>query len=73
MLDLGYETETITVGKHNYVMGVYENGIIATSVGKETDSQGKFIVLEPTEEGGSISWHCYGDNVLEKHLPPNCR
>ncbi|RKF22298.1 hypothetical protein DBZ36_01230 [Alginatibacterium sediminis] len=73
MLDLGYGSEELSDIAGNYTIGVFEDGIIGAQVGVDNDGEERYIVLEPEWDDGHVTWECYGQNVLSKYLPQECR
>jgi len=70
---LGYESDSIEDATNDYSISIYENGMVAAHVGTDAAGEPQYIVIEPSVEEGKLDWQCYGDNVVEKHLPANCK
>lgn len=70
---LGYENDELTDEANNIQIGIFDNGIVGAKVGADALGEEQYIVLEPEVVEGDISWKCYGENVLTKHLPLACR
>lgn len=73
MQSLGYVNDELTDGVNNFQVGLYNDGIVGARVGVTDTGEEKYVVLEPKIAEGEISWSCYGENVLIKHLPLSCR
>ena len=71
--ELGYPEEGLTNEARNYSADVYADGVIGVEMGVDASGESEFIVLEPSVDAGEISWVCYGENVNENYLPPECR
>jgi len=65
----GNDVGSVTVGISGAITVLYSS----------TDGRinGKKLILEPTADGGSVSWKCNptttGTDLEAKHLPSNCR
>jgi Zn-dependent protease with chaperone function/competence protein ComGC len=73
LVDLGYDSETMVDPEGYYEIAIYDNGIVGAKIGVSESGEGSYIVLEPTVTEGELNWSCYGQNALEKQLPPECR
>ena len=73
LVDLGYESAKISGSKGLYSISIYENGVIGIFVGTDNAGEEKYIVLKPSFDNGEISWACFGQNLPDKLLPPECR
>lgn len=73
LIDLGYESASINNVDKRFEIGVYEEGMVAAEVGTTKTGETMYIVLDPEIVEGELNWVCYGENVLVKHLPANCK
>jgi hypothetical protein len=73
LLDIGYQAESIPTTDGSYTMGVYDEGVIAISLGVDTLGQSQYLVLEPYIEADGVKWECYGQNAVVAQLPSACR
>ncbi len=73
MQELGFESESLTDDGKNYEIAIYDNGIVGAKVGVTQSGEEKYIVLEPSVVEGELKWSCYGQNLPEKELPPDCQ
>ncbi len=73
MQTLGFENAELVDEVNNIQIGIYNNGVVGVKVGVTESGDEKYIVLEPEVSEGKVSWKCYGENVLTKHLPQPCR
>jgi Zn-dependent protease with chaperone function/competence protein ComGC len=73
LVDLGYQTEAIDDPGGNYSISIYENGLIGISVGTDASGDTRYVVLEPVVEDEQLNWICYGENIPNQVLPPDCR
>ena len=72
LTELGSSNEVLTDPEGQYEIGVYDDGVIAAEVMLKGE-EGQYIVLEPSYEEGIITWVCYGQDLDERYLPPQCR
>ena len=73
LTDLGFAKTSLVDDRNTYEINLYEDGIIGTKVGTTSSGEDMYIVIEPSVEEGNLNWICYGQNLPEQHLPPNCR
>jgi len=73
LTDLGYESSSINNIAMRYEISVYEEGMVAAEVGITDAGDSMYIVLDPEVVEGELNWVCYGENILVKHLPTNCK
>ena len=79
MQALGYEEGVISnKGESSsevaiYEIDIYADGVIGAWVGVTDSGDDKYIVFEPSYNEGEVSWTCYGDNIINAHLPAECR
>lgn len=70
---LGYKNAELVDEANDIQIGIFNNGIVGAKVGVTESGEDEYIVLEPeVSEEGSVSWKCYGENLLIKHLPQPC-
>jgi len=73
--DAGLSDEAGIKGKYTNEVFVQSN-VIEITYGNDAHHfiQTRKVLLTATNNGGSISWSCSGDdNFKDKHLPPACR
>lgn len=72
--DLGFDQEVIQDSATGNQIAIYDKGMIATNIGKGTNGEDQYVVLQPSvSEDGQISWVCYGDNIPQQFMPTSCR
>jgi len=73
LTELGYPSATLTDDQGKYEIDMYDDGVIGMRIGEDEDGEGRFIVLSPSVQDGTVTWHCRGYNVPIKTLPAECR
>ena len=58
---------------NDYSVDIYKNGLIAASVGTNTEGDAQYIMLEPNVIEGVIEWSCSGDKLKVDLLPSDCQ
>lgn len=73
MEDMGYGVAILEDPSDNYSIDVYDGGVIGIEMGVDEAGEPEYIVLEPDVTDSGLFWTCYGQNVVEKLLPADCR
>ena len=47
--------------------------MIGIKVGEDGSGEARYLVIEPTNNEGEVTWICYGQNLDQKYLPSDCR
>ncbi|MDC0662733.1 pilin [Marinobacter sp. SS21] len=71
--DLGFaESTVVNVGSH-YDVALLGGGAIGANMGEDAYGEPRYLVIEAKMTKSGMNWVCYGQNVVEKHLPAACR
>ncbi len=73
LTDVGYAERAILTNNGLHEIAIYDEGLIGIYVGDSRDGEAKYLVLEPSVSGKEVQWVCYGQNMLERRLPSQCR
>lgn len=65
----GVNVDNISVSSAGLITITYA----ASGLGGSPTANGTTITLDPTDEGGSMSWACNGGTTPGKYRPANCR
>jgi len=62
-------------GKFVESVSIIDEGVLLATMGSQSSSaiSGKTFSLNPTANGGSISWDCEAITIEQKYLPTACR
>ena len=70
---IGYESDVVRTGKGQFEISLYSGGMIGIKVGEDGSGEARYLVIEPTNNEGEVTWICYGQNLDQKYLPSDCR
>ena len=68
----GFSEDSLSLSS-GHTLTLYENGMLGIEVGYSAGGDAQYLVLEPSNETGEITWLCYGQGVNEAALPSECR
>ena len=71
--DLGYTQLFLEDESGKFSVALENDGVVAVILDSLKGEGRRLLILQPSRDGESVSWHCSGRNIPDKHLPSACR